>query len=165
MSFFSIPDPEERDRIVEDYQRMKHEIQEREEERKMSGQTRNRMLHETFHPVVQAQTEMAEKIVNSLKEINHHAPSLPILNKKRRLSSDDGFGPLANAYRNKYQSRNEDIDDTFGIEFHNGKPYIGTTPITIENDDIIIYNKVYAGTPGLWTLITEKRPINYDADD
>ena len=24
------------------------------------------------------------------------------------------------------------------------------------NDDIIIYNEVYQGTPGLWTLITEK---------
>ena len=34
------------------------------------GQNRNRMLQETFHPVVKAQTDMAEQIVKSLKEIN-----------------------------------------------------------------------------------------------
>ena len=63
MSFFSISDPVERERVVEDYKRMKREIKERVEDRKMSGQNRNRMLQETFHPVVQAQTDMTEKIV------------------------------------------------------------------------------------------------------
>ena len=70
MSFFSISDPVERERVVEDYKRMKREIQERAEDRKMSGQNRNRMLHETFQPVVKAQADMTEKIVKSLREIN-----------------------------------------------------------------------------------------------
>ena len=69
MSFFSIPDPIERERVVEDYKRIKREIQERNENRKMSGQNRNRTLQETFNPVVKAQTDMTEKIVESLKEI------------------------------------------------------------------------------------------------
>ena len=66
MSFFSISDPIERDRVVKDYERMKREIQERSENRKMMGQNRNRILQETFHPIVKAQTEMTEKIVRSL---------------------------------------------------------------------------------------------------
>ena len=65
MSFFSISDPIERDRVVKDYERMKREIQERSENRKMMGQNRNRTLQETFHPIVKAQNEMTEKIVKS----------------------------------------------------------------------------------------------------
>ena len=60
----------EREKTVQDYERLKKEIRERNEDRKMSGQNRNHMLQETFHPVVKAQTDMAEKIVESLKEIS-----------------------------------------------------------------------------------------------
>ena len=143
-----------------DYERMKREIRERSENRKMSGQSRNRILQETFHPVVKAQEDMTEKIVKSLKEINHvkEEKIIPFPSKKRRLSSDHEYGgPLASAFRNRYMSRDNDIDSSFGIHFVNGKPYIANTPIKIENDDIIIYNEVYDGTPGLWSLITEKK--------
>ena len=155
MSFFSIPDPMERERVVEDYRRMKQEIQERNENRKMHGQNRYRTLQETFDPVVKAQADMTEKIVKSLKEIR---PKEKILmpSKKRRLSSGDEFGSLANAYRNRYMSRDDEIDTSFGIRFVDGKPFIANTPIKIEHNDIIIYNQVYEGTPGLWSLITEK---------
>ena len=102
MSFFSIADPVEREQIVEDYKRMKQEIWEREEDRKMSGQNRNHMLHETFQPVVKAQTDMAEKVVNSLKEIYPIKQEKVLISQKRRLNfDDDEFGPLANAYKNK----------------------------------------------------------------
>ena len=52
MSFFSISDPIERERVVRDYERIKREIRERNENRKMMGQNQNRLLQETFHPVV-----------------------------------------------------------------------------------------------------------------
>ena len=171
MSFFSISDPIERERIVKDYERMKREIREKGENRKMSGQNLNRTLQETFHPVVKAQTDMAEKIVKSLKEINHvKEEKIPIPSKRRRVSSDhEHGGPLASAFRNRYMSRDNDIDTSFGIKFVDGEPYIANTPIKIENDDVIIYNEVYSGTPGLWSLITEKKKENlegkYDKDD
>ena len=45
--------------------------------------------------------------------------------------------------------RVDDIDTSFGINFVDGEPFIGSTPIKIEDDDIIIYNEVYQGTPGI----------------
>ena len=168
MSFLDIQDPIERERVVKEYEKMKREIRERREERIINGQILNRRLHETFHPVVKAQADMAEKIVKSLKDVNSEEEKIIPL-KNRRISSEDKFGPLANAYRNRYMSRDNDIDTTFGIHFVNGEPYIANTPIKIENDDIIIYNEVYEGTPGLWNLITEKRKENlqenYDDSD
>ena len=186
MSFFSISDPIERDRVVKDYERMKREIQERSENRKMMSQNRNRTLQETFHPIVKAQNEMTEKIVKSLQEnpIKKEKEAIPTI--KRRLSSGDEFeppsreqtkeevqqefGPLESHYRNRYMSRADDIDTSFGISFlSDGEPYIGNTPIKIEDDDIIIYSDVYPGTPGLWSLITEKKKANlkgkYDEND
>ena len=50
-----------------------------------------------------------------------------------------------------------DVDTSFGIHFVNKEPYIANTPVKLEGDDIIIYNEVYNGTPGLWSLITEKK--------
>ena len=171
MSFFSISDPIERERVVQDYKRLKQEIQERNERNKITGQHRNRMLQEAFHPVVTAQTDMAEKIVESWKEVNPIKQEKTFLkSKKRRLTSDnDGFGPLANAYRNRWMSRDTDIDTSFGINFVDGEPYIARTPIKIQNDDIIIYHEVYPATSGLWRLITEKSKAKlegkYDPDD
>ena len=69
MSFFSISDPIERERVVQDYQKIRQEIRKRDEDMKLTGQNRNRILQETFHPVVKAQEDMAERIVKSLKEI------------------------------------------------------------------------------------------------
>ena len=158
MSFFSIADPEERERVVKDYKRLKREIQKRDENRKISGQNRYRSLKETFNPVVKAQEDMAEKIVTSLKEIRPVKEEKFLMpSKKRRLSSEDEFGSLADAYRNRYMSRDDEIDTSFGIKFADGVPYIASTPIKIDHDDITICNEVYEGTPGLWSLITEKQ--------
>ena len=59
-------------------------------------------------------------------------------------------------------SRDDEIDTSFGINFIDGKSYIANTPIKIEHDDIIIYDEVYEGTPGLWSLITEKTKGNLE---
>ena len=171
MSFFDIPDPVERERVVREYEQMKREIQERQEKRKISGQYRNRTLQETFHPVVKAQTDMAEKIVKSLQEnYPNKKEKIPFPSKTEEMSSDHELGPLESAYRNRYMSRADDIDTSFGINFlSNGEAYIASTPITVEDDDIIIYNEVYRGTPGLWSLITERKKENlqgkYDEND
>ena len=156
-------------------------MQKADEREKSFGQNRNRTLHETFQPVIQAQTDMTEKIVKSLREMNPPPPARPqpgqvLKVKKRRLSEtdqdddqDDDYGPLAKAYKERYESRDDEIDVNFGIQFHDREPFIGVTPIKIEGDDIIIYGEVYTGTPGLWALITEKNKGNldgkYDADD
>ena len=120
MSFFSIKDPVERERLVEDYKRLKQEIKERDEREKSFGQDRYRMLQERFHPVIQAQTDMTEKIVKSLRDMNPQPerlqPGQVVKAKRRKLSEidQDDYGPLAKAYKDKYETRNEEIDITFG---------------------------------------------------
>ena len=61
------------------------------------------------------------------------------------------------------------VDKTIGIRFKNGKFLIDTKIIKIEikiqGDNIVFGNEIYVGTPGLWTLITENNPKQYDEKD
>ena len=57
------------------------------------------------------------------------------------------------------------MDKTFGIRYADGKPMIGDKLIDIIDDNIIIDEEVYIGTPGLWSLITDETPNEYDGND
>ena len=57
------------------------------------------------------------------------------------------------------------IDTTFGIRYEDGDWMIGNKRIKINGDDITIDGEVYDGTPGLWSLITDKAPKQYDNED
>ena len=65
-------------------------------------------------------------------------------------------GPLFNEFKRKVMSRDPDVDTSFGIRFlPDGTMKMGNKLVTIDQDDNIhVENKVYAGTPGLWRLIT-----------
>ena len=49
-------------------------------------------------------------------------------------------------------------DNTFGLRDKNGKFYIGNKEAKIKKNNIIVGNKEYAGTPGLWELIVARSP-------
>ena len=55
-------------------------------------------------------------------------------------------------------SNKNDIDRTFGFHSKEGELFIGQDPITIDDNDIIIGDKTYPGTAGLWELITKSDP-------
>ena len=174
MSFSKIKDPLEAQKMVEEYQRMKAELKHEWEEKRESKALRNESLEAEYRPVTQSQAEMTKKIVQAIEKRKHFEENIPVKEevkeeprKKRRLEREIGI--FADRYRNRYVHRDESIDTTFGITFHNDQAFIGDTPITIENDDIIIYDKVYNGTKGLWRLLTEKKEARlkdeYNDDD
>ena len=49
-------------------------------------------------------------------------------------------------------------DKTFGLHDKNGSFYIGDSEVTIADNDIIVGESKFDGTPGLWELITSKNP-------
>ena len=70
MSFYSIKDPFERDRLVQDYKDTLEKIRERHEASRSSNTIRDRTLQQTFKPIVQSQALSAQKIVNSLRKLD-----------------------------------------------------------------------------------------------
>src|SRR6218665_2906155 len=69
-------------------------------------------------------------------------------------------------YSNTLQIK-KTVDTTFGINSKAGVFYIGNSPISIQSNDVTVGDKTYAGTPGLWELLTMAKPNNtiYDSDD
>ena len=70
-------------------------------------------------------------------------------------------GAVASHYLKMYTSNNisnkNRMDKTFGVQLKEGEFFIGKDQIMI-NDDIIIGDKLYRGTTGLWELITKNEP-------
>ena len=49
-------------------------------------------------------------------------------------------------------------DKTFGLRDKDGKFYIGNKEAKIKENNIIVGDKEYTGTPGLWELIVARSP-------
>ena len=67
------------------------------------------------------------------------------------------FGTVAVNALLKFVAKDE-ADKTFGIYAKDNKFHIGSKPIVIKDNDIIVDGEVYEGTPGFWELVTAKRP-------
>ena len=66
------------------------------------------------------------------------------------------IGSIAASYLRKFATK--DADKVYGIYDKNGQFYIGDTRIGVIDNNIIVGDKEYQGTPGLWELITMKLP-------
>ena len=112
-----------------------------------------------YAPIIRSQKQMTEDIVKELKKNNQEEENQKNI-KSENVDKND-IGSLAEDYRRRYNLRDPDIDTEFGINFlENGQAVIGNTPITIQDDDIIIGGDVYRGTEAVWELLTEKKGEN-----
>ena len=106
-----------------------------------------------------------EPITEGLHKLNRNLEmkNPPRIAGKRKR--ENMYGPLAARFYRNYLNPNGQVDKTFGIRYEDGKPMIGDKRIDIVGDNIVIDDEVYIGTPGLWSLITDKTPREYDEKD
>ena len=70
------------------------------------------------------------------------------------------FGEIAKEYL-----KDPNRDTTFGMRNEEGLYYIGNKQATIVNNNIIIENEIFKGTPGLWELLMSKNPKYFTEND
>jgi hypothetical protein len=58
----------------------------------------------------------------------------------------------------RFSTKSKDADTTYGIHDRGGKLFIGDTEIKNDADNILVGDRVYEGTPGLWEVIVSKNP-------
>ena len=114
---------------------------------------------------------MKEGLVSELKPIREEMKNLPNCTTFPQFQSitahdDDGeeevdvfIGDIAEQYLRKFASRSG-TDKTFGLRDKDGKFYIGNKEAKIKENNIIVSETEYAGTPGLWELIVATTPDN-----
>ena len=67
------------------------------------------------------------------------------------------IGDIAEQYLQKFASVSG-ADKTFGFRDKNGKFYIGKKEAKIKENNIIVGDRDYTGTPGLWEFIVATTP-------
>ena len=115
-------------------------------------------------------TDLKEGIVRELKQIREGIKNLPKAITFPQVSSitayddNDGeekedvfIGDIAEQYLQKFATMSG-ADKTFGLRDKNGKFYIGNNEAKIKENNIIVGNKEYTDTPGLWKLIVARSP-------
>ena len=151
-----------------------------------------REITEGLKPIIETQKATAREITEGLKPIREGIEKLPEAMKhisksteeeeeeekeeEEEEKSPETLGETAYNYLHREKSYPRDL--TFGIHlgkdgfYHMGAmkdsngEYKGNRKIlTIAHNNILVDDEKLRGTPGLWELIMEEKPINYTKED
>ena len=193
MSFIKVKDPRKREELVKDFIETRKRIKDNFIARKVGEAEYQTGLTKLFKPVTEtqkattkeitdAQKAATEKITKELLPIKAGIEGLPGALSFPTLEITEGepiqavemtqeqrkkfLGPIASEAFEKYTT-SEGADKVFGMVKKDKYYYIGDKPIKIKDDNIIIDDKEYTGTEGLWELIVSKEPQEgiYTEDD
>jgi len=157
MSFLKITDANERDFIVQEFLNTKRNIQNNSLKERVATRESKQDLEKFFKPVTDSQKELIKEIVHEPKAITYH--NIPNIEYHEEQPQDTNIdiGPIAAQYLRKFTSK-EGVDKTYGLYDKHGNFYIGDKMVQILDNNLIIDDKDYQGTPGLWELLVSKTP-------
>ena len=169
MSFIKVKDPRKREELIRDFIETRKRIKDNFVARKVGESEYQTGLTKLFKPVTETQKATAKEITEAQKATAEKITKelLPIKEGIERLPEAISFpaypslemtekqitkiGPIARKY---IQSNLGRTTTRAGIYSEDDNLKIGYMPVKIENDDIIINDERFKGTPGLWELIT-----------
>ena len=169
MSFLKISDPVKRDSIVKEYLGLKKNIRDNLLSERTGEQQLQTDLSKFYRPITETQKATAREITEGLKPIREGIEKLPQaitfpttqpIGEASGEEEPSDFGEIAKKYL-----KDPDRDTTFGIRNEEGLYYIGNKQATIANNNIIVDDKKFRGTPGLWELIMSKNPEDFTEGD
>ena len=149
MPFFKIQDPNRRDEIVREInERRKRIYQDSISDSQMIDNNRssceNPLIQKDLDDLELKENDSSESVGGSL------------------IRSSMNVGEVAKHYLKMYTSNTisnkNQMDKSFGVKLKQGEFFIGREQIMINNDDIIIGDKLFRGTRGQWELITKLEP-------
>ena len=171
MSFLKISDPVKRDLIVKEYLELKKNIRDNLLSERTGELELQTDLSKFYRPITETQKATAREITEGLKPIREGIEKLPQAMQpigeatgeapeEEEEEEEELIGEIAYEFLNK-----PDRDTTFGIRKAKGHHYIGDKHVIVHENNIIVDGEKFKGTPGLWELITSKKPKDYTDKD
>ena len=178
MSFLKISDPTKRDAMVKEYLELKKNIRDNLLSERTGELELQTDLSKFYRPITETQKATAREITEGLKPIREGIEKLPEAitfpttqpteeeeeEEEEEGEEEEKLGDIAYKFLNR-----PNPDKNFGVRKEKDHHYIGEKHVIIDNNDIIIREDgtKFIGTPGLWELITSKRPTwgIYNRDD
>ena len=169
MSFIKVKDPRKREEMIRDFIETRKRIKDNFIAKKVGEIEYQTGLTKLFKPVTETQKATAKEITEAQKAAAEKITQelLPIKEGIEKLPGAISFptypalemtdeelikiGPTARKY---IQSNLGHTTTRAGLYSENDNLKIGHKSVKIENDDIIINDERFKGTPGLWELIT-----------
>ena len=172
MSFLKIRDPTKRNQMVEEYLDLKKNIRDNLLSEKTGEQQLQTDLSKNFKPITETQKSAAKEITEELKPIKEGIKELPQAirfpaypSKEKETFVEPYFlGDIAESYLRQFVSK-EETDTAFGLNDRKCKFYIGNKLVVIKENNIVVEDEEYEGTPGLWELIVTKKPKDFTKED
>ena len=165
MSFLKISDPKKRDFVVQEFLKTKRNIQQHSLAEKTGDQEFATQMSKMFKPLIDTQREVVKEVIENMPSLP--AITFPAFPSIRAAHDDDddesqeeeptNIGSIAGKYLMKFASK-DGVDKTFGLYDKDGVFYMGDKQVLISGNNLIVNDKEYQGTPGLWELITSKTP-------
>ena len=160
MAFLKITDPKKRDFIINEFLKTRHNIQQNFLPERVDDFSTQYEFSKLFNPVTDMQKDLKEDLVSELKPIREgmknlpkaiafpQFPSITAYDDDDEEDEDVFIGDIAEQYLRKFAYRSS-TDKTFGLRDKDGKFYIGNKEAKIEENNVIVDEKEYAGKPGL----------------
>ena len=131
-------------------------------------------LSKFYRPITETQKATTREITEGLKPIREGIEKLPEVMQPLGKATEEeeeeedeeeeeklmGLGEIAKEYLKR-----PNTDETFGIRNEKGLSYIGNKQIIIVNNNIIVDDRKFKGTRGLWELLMSKNPNTLHIDD
>jgi len=128
-------------------------------------------MSKLLKPITEAQRDVKESLIGERRLVKEKLPAitfpqLQAIAAPPEIDEDDDededvirVGKIAHQYLSEYASK-QNVDKTLGIYKNpiDERYYIGNTPIEIRDNNLIIGEQEYEGTPGLYELIISKKP-------
>ena len=193
MSFIKIKDPRKREELIKDLIETRKRIKDNFIAKKVGEIEYQTGLTKLFKPVIETQKATAKEITDAQKAATEKItqgllpikagieglpgalsfPTYPALEtteeeeeKEEEEKKKKDLGSIAKSYLT--YAMGKDSDRSFGIyPDENNKLKMGSKYLKLKGDNIIIDDKEYPGTEGLWELIVSKEPQEgiYTEDD
>ena len=167
MAFLKISDPVKRDLIVKEYLKLKKNIRDNQLSERAGEQQLQTDFSKIFKRITETQKATKREIREGLQPIKEGIENLPqgitfpaypsIQASEKPLEGEDTqfIGEVPEKYLRKFATKGE-ADTTYGLYDRKGNFYIGNKPVVIFDNNIVVDDEEYEGTPGLWELIISK---------
>ena len=163
MSFLKIVDPRKRDEIVAEYLKTISNIQSNQLTNRLGKDKAKAKYARRYKPITdvqEVQTNLSKNILTEIKKLPDvlewprevYTPAI----EGPGVADMETAGSIATKYLRKYTTK--DADEVFGMHDDEEGLSIGDTRIHLNDNNIIVGEREYEGTSGLWELITMKKP-------
>lgn len=155
-----------RENLVTEIRKIRKDIKRKHQALTGQASIDQEKLEKQFKPITQPLNKLINLSVKrgrndeEIEKMPHEIKTEPSMREVVSSSEVGESGKLAELYTNKLNNNDpKEIDSIYGMYYDkNNTLMLGNSPITFNNDDIILNNVKYTGTHGLYELIFMKKP-------